>query len=210
MGEKPSAGRGQYSRTPSGDRRRTGQRWGHRVRWGVRFRSPAFPGGSDCKESACSVRDPGSIPGSGRSPGEGNGYSLQYSCLENSGDRGGWWATVRGVVKSQAGLSDQQPFRITEASYLWPDGVRCITGVDTSGWKGEVLGGLARTTWCLAGYRGWDRGKVESEVLAVTCAANCNGCAMNRAVNFLWKSLPRITLHFTRPWEICLFCCTGV
>ena len=43
--------------------------------------------------------DPGSIPGSGRSPGEGNGYSLQYSCLENSMHRGAWQATVRGVTK---------------------------------------------------------------------------------------------------------------
>ena len=46
-----------------------------------------FPGGSDCKESACNVEDPGSIPELGRSPGEGNGYQLQYSCLENSMDK---------------------------------------------------------------------------------------------------------------------------
>ena len=59
------------------------------------------PGGSDGKESACSVRDPGLIPGSGRSPGEGNGNPLQYSCLENSKDRGAWWATVHGVAKSR-------------------------------------------------------------------------------------------------------------
>ena len=45
--------------------------------------------------------DPGSIPGSGRSPGEGNGYPLQYSCLENPTDRGAWWATVHGVIKNQ-------------------------------------------------------------------------------------------------------------
>ena len=49
------------------------------------------PGGSDGKESACSTGDPGSIPESGRSPGEGNGDPLQYSCLENSMDRGTWW-----------------------------------------------------------------------------------------------------------------------
>ena len=47
-----------------------------------------FPGGSDCKESACNARDPGLIPGSGRSPGEGNGNPLQYSCLEKAMDRG--------------------------------------------------------------------------------------------------------------------------
>ena len=52
------------------------------------------------KESACNAGDPGSIPGSERSPREGNGYPLQYSCLENSKDRGAWWATVHGVTKS--------------------------------------------------------------------------------------------------------------
>jgi len=52
--------------------------------------SEAPPGGSDGKESACHARDPSSIPGSGKSPGERNGYSLQYSCLENSMDRGIW------------------------------------------------------------------------------------------------------------------------
>ena len=59
------------------------------------------PGGSDGKESACRTGDVGSIPGSGRSPGERNGYPFQYSCLENSMDRGAWWATVHGVTKSQ-------------------------------------------------------------------------------------------------------------
>ena len=64
-----------------------------------------FPGGSDGKESACSIEDLGSIPGSSRSPGEGNGYSLQYFCLENSTDRKAWWSTVHGVTKSQTWLS---------------------------------------------------------------------------------------------------------
>ena len=59
-----------------------------------------FLGGSDGKESACNAGNTGSIPESGRSPGEGNGYPLQYSCLENSMDRGAWWATVHGVAKS--------------------------------------------------------------------------------------------------------------
>ena len=60
-----------------------------------------FPGGSDSKESICKAGDPGSIPGLRRSPGEGNGYPLQYSFLENPIDRGSWWATVHGVAKSQ-------------------------------------------------------------------------------------------------------------
>ena len=63
-----------------------------------------FPGGSDSKESAYNAGDLGSIPGLGRSPGEGNGNSLQYSCLENPMDRGAWWATVDRVVKSQTRL----------------------------------------------------------------------------------------------------------
>ena len=58
-------------------------------------------GGSECKESACNVGDLGSVPSWVRSPGEGNGKPLQYSCLENPMDRGAWWATVDGVAKSQ-------------------------------------------------------------------------------------------------------------
>ena len=53
--------------------------------------------GSDGKVSACNARDPGLIPGLGRSSGEGNGNPLQYSCLENPRDRGAWQATVHGV-----------------------------------------------------------------------------------------------------------------
>ena len=60
-----------------------------------------FPGGSDGKESACNVGDPGLIPGSGRPPGGGKGNPLQYSCLVNPMDRGGWGATVHVVSKSQ-------------------------------------------------------------------------------------------------------------
>ena len=56
------------------------------------------PGGSDGKESACNAGAPGLIPGSGRSPGEGNGNPLQYSCLGNPMDREAWWAAVHGVA----------------------------------------------------------------------------------------------------------------
>ena len=66
----------------------------------------SYAGGSDGKVSAYNAGDPGSIPGSGRSPGEGNGNPLQYSCLENRMDRGAWWATVHGVAKSRTQLSD--------------------------------------------------------------------------------------------------------
>ena len=63
-------------------------------------------GGSDGQEFGCNIGDPGSISGLGRSPGEGNGNPLQYSCLGNPMDSGVLWATVHGVAKSQIGLSD--------------------------------------------------------------------------------------------------------
>ena len=67
-----------------------------------------FPAGLDCKESACNAGDPGLIPGSGRSPGEGHGNPLQYSCLENCMERGAWWFTVHGVEKCWTQLSNKQ------------------------------------------------------------------------------------------------------
>ena len=69
------------------------------IEWG-------FPDGSEVKASACNAGDLGLIPGSGRSPGEGNGNPLQYSCLENPMDRGAWWPTVHRVTKSRTWLSD--------------------------------------------------------------------------------------------------------
>ena len=65
-----------------------------------------FPGGSDGKVSVYNAGDPGSIPGSGRSLGEGNGNPLQYYSLENPMDRGAWWATVHGVTKNRTRLSN--------------------------------------------------------------------------------------------------------
>ena len=96
-----------------------------------------FPGSSDGKESAYNAGDPGWISGCGRSPGEGNGSSLPYSCLENSLDRGAWWATVNGVTESDKTESLKHTHTHTRAprrgwnkgsSWLegafleWPDG----------------------------------------------------------------------------------------
>ena len=72
-----------------------------------------FPGGSVVKNPPASAGDTDLIPGSGRSPGEGNDNPLQYSCLENSTDRGDWWATVRGVARESdrtERLKQQQPW----------------------------------------------------------------------------------------------------
>ena len=74
-----------------------GRGWGNEV---LTSRD-GFPGGSDGKESACNAGDTGSISGPRKSPGEGNGNPLRYSCLGNPMDRGAWWATVHGVAKSR-------------------------------------------------------------------------------------------------------------
>ena len=84
------------------------------------FPMSQLPGGSHSKASVFNAGEPGSIPGSGRFPGEGNGNPLQYSWLENSMDGGAWWATVHGVAKSRTWLSD---FTFTFFSALrirWP------------------------------------------------------------------------------------------
>ena len=79
--------------------------------------SLGFPGGSDSKKSACNAGDPGSIPGLGRSPGEGNGNPLQDSCLENSMDRGAWWTTVYGVAKIRTWLTEWITHRTIQAQF---------------------------------------------------------------------------------------------
>ena len=68
-----------------------------------------FPGSSVGEDTACNAGDPGSIPGSGRSSGEGNDNPLQYSCLENPMDRGAWRATVHGVARVGHDLATQPP-----------------------------------------------------------------------------------------------------
>ena len=84
--------------------------------------SYSLPGGSGGKESGCNARDPGLIPGSVRSHGEGNGYPLQYSCLENSMDRGPCWSTVHGSQRvRQYSLRVRNTKQLT-LSWGFPDG----------------------------------------------------------------------------------------
>ena len=82
----------------------------------ILYTDKGFPGGSEVKAAACNAGDLGSIPGLGRSPGEGNGNPLQYSCLENLIDGGAWWATVHEVAKSRPRLSDFTSY--TDKIYL--------------------------------------------------------------------------------------------
>ena len=83
------------------------------------MRASYFPGGSEVKASASNAGDPGSIPGSGRSPGEGNGTPFQYSCLENPTDGEAWWATVHGVARSQTRLSDFTSLHFIQIIYWY-------------------------------------------------------------------------------------------
>ena len=96
----------------------------------------SFPGGSDGKESACNAEDTGdqgSIPGSGRSPRELNGNPLQYSCLENSMDRGAWWATVHRVSKSRTRQTNTSPHVIWGTQRSLPLFVESVCFVKTQG-----------------------------------------------------------------------------
>ena len=98
------------------------------------FKGPCFPSGSDVKASACKAGDPGSIPGPGRSPGEGNGNLHQYSHLDNSTDGGAWWAppTAHGVAMSRKWLSDFTFFftKAQEPRMLMPKGRRWVSQLE--------------------------------------------------------------------------------
>ena len=89
-----------------------------------------FLGGSDGKESACNAGDSGLIPWLGRSPGEGKGYPLQFSYLENSMNRRAWRATVQGVAKSWTWLSSTLPLSSLPCNH------RCVIAFDSLSWPG--------------------------------------------------------------------------
>ena len=110
-----------------------------------------FPGDSDCKESAYHAGDLCLIPGSGRSPGEGSGYPLQYSCLENSMDRGAWQATVHGITKTQTWLSEVAQM-VKNPPAKWE------TWVPSQGWEDPMEENMAAHTSILAWRIPMDRG----------------------------------------------------
>ena len=91
------------------------------VAFSLSYRFLGFPGGSVGKESACNAGDQVWIPGLGRSPGEGSGYPFQYSCLENSIDKGAWRATDHGVTNNWTGLSDSDfSFLLLVVTFSFP------------------------------------------------------------------------------------------
>ena len=103
------------------------------------------------------LRDASSIPGSGRSPGEGNGNPLQYSCLENPMDRGAWWATVHGVAKSRTRLKQLstgilKPSVFTSLMFLtqYPLRICCCRngGLMLRGWGYWILRSPLRRELC--------------------------------------------------------------
>ena len=113
-----------------------------------------FCGGSEVKASACNVGDLGSIPGSRRYPGEGNGNPLQYSFLENPMDGGAWWATVHGVAKSRTRLSD---FTLLHFSILaweipWMEEPAGLQAIGSQ----RVGHNWAPNTWLTIGLLCWD------------------------------------------------------
>ena len=115
-------------------------------KWEALRVGPDFPGGSDGKASACSVGDLGSIPGLGRSPGEGNSNPLQHSCLENPMDRGAWWVTVHGVTKSRTQMSDFTSFSFFQSggtpNCVWHSGPQDRQGLEPAqpvGWVQPLL-----------------------------------------------------------------------
>ena len=109
-----------------------------------------FPGGSDGKVSACNAGDPGSIPGLGRSPGEGNGDPLQYSCLENSMDGEAWWATVHGIAKNQTRLSN---FTFFLFFWCW-ERLKAGGEGDDKGWDGWMASPTL-WMWVWVSSRSW-------------------------------------------------------
>ena len=113
------------------------------------LRVMGFPGGSDGEEPTCDTGDPGSVPGLGRSPGEGHGNRLQYSCLGNPMDRGAWWAIVHGVTKSQTRPNNEHFQHVlkhllhllqTAIKYKKYDRRSQITGQTPSIWRPQLSG----------------------------------------------------------------------
>ena len=113
-----------------------------------------FRGGSFGKEGTCNTGDAGSIPGSGRSPGEGNGNPVQYSCLENAMDRGAWWAAVQGVTRVRHDLAPKPPPfspKLPSLLYMrgwWPHTLQCSGIKPRDVMRNQVIFLVYTVSWC--------------------------------------------------------------
>ena len=122
--------------------------------------SRSFPGGSEVKnpcswvswESLCDAEDPGSIPGSGRSPGEGNGNPIQCSCLENPTDRGAWQAIVHGLLRVRHDLVTKPPPPVQET---WVQSLGQEDPLEKEITHSVLLLGRSRGQGRLVGYSPW-------------------------------------------------------
>ena len=125
-----------------------------------------FPGGSDSKVYACNAGDPGTVSGLGRSPGERNGNPLQYSCLENSSDRGAWPATVHRFTESRTQLSNLH-FSLSGQPRRNPWGrLSCVWGrVGRLGSELLLMGWIESSHWA-SGAPGAQRHYLESPGLS--------------------------------------------
>ena len=181
-----------------------------------------FPGGSDGKESACNAGDLGSIPGLGRSPGEGNGNPLHYSCLENSMDGWTWQATVHGVTKSRTPLSD-----FTFSTHgIFPGkntGVGChslLQGILSTQGSNLCLLHCRQILYCWAIWEAGElqhsdksishsqpEGEWQSDAPWLDCLMELGGCTRLHKIYPFWRlgpwgSILPSSLNFSPWWEI--------
>ena len=174
------------------------------------LKSTCFPGGSDGRDSACNAGDPGLILGWGRSPGGGHGNPLQYSCLENSMDRGVWWATVHWGLKELdtterlthgwSTLSNRGSESWDRKHWVLLSGVLSCQEVGEKQWL--LAGGLGLSsapTKCPAGT--WFLGIGTGKDSGCNCAPGKVGMLrLNLIFRISWKPLNRQTPRMTQGW----------
>ena len=152
-----------------------------------------FQGGSDDRASACNVGNRGSIPGSGRSAGEGKGYPLQCSCQENPMDGGAWWATVRGVAKSQTQLGD---FTFTFFPSLSCTYRLCFSIYSLRELCGSWKSSEAKTKKDKQRAFGWDNGSWVSQAPRVMTERKMSWvCQCFQFISFWKKGISRVRVN---------------
>ena len=142
--------------------------------WDAVITRLGFSSDSSGKESACSAGDAGLISGSGRSPGEGDGNPLQYSCLGNPMDRGAWQATVHGVEKSQTRLSNWTHTMTRWPPKFSPCNLRCGLSVRPGWWPGSRPTGSQEEREGASPASGWHSFAVASRTVIIGAVTDVN------------------------------------